>query len=444
MKGLLSDSLFKVIFRNTAFLASGKLIAGVAGWGMLLCETHGLSSGAFGVLILITSYIEVFRALGRFQGWQIILHYAAIPWKNGDRRSVVDTIRFAIGLDLVSGLATMVVAMAVVMLFGNLLGVRPEHRSLVMLCCTLLPGLCGSSNVGILRLFDRVGIMARQNAICALLRLATAFIAWCLDGNIVTFVLAWYAGRLLGQLYCAWQGWRVLKSFNMQEAFSFTWPWKYAHMPANIWSFAWMASLNVLLFSSWKPLSNLLVGSMFGNVLAGDYALALKVTDAVASPAKLLEKNYYPEIVKLDPRTLRPWKFTMRFCLLSGLLALVGMGVVYGFGPWLIRLFGHHYGLSAQLLVWMAPAIFFCSLPGPLDGILYTSGREKALMMIEASGVVSYLALLYGLSQFWGTFGIGLAYTLGRALTALLMVALALMVFWNRRNIILPHERRKS
>lgn len=443
MKRWFSDDLFGKVFKNTAKLGSSKLLGGLLGLFALVCTTRGLSAGAFGVLTLITSYAQSVTAFGSFQSWQIVLHYGAVPWKEGRRARVVNTIRFAFGLDLAAGLTSMVVAMALLLLISHKLGVRAEHRHLALLYCTLIPGMAGSATTGVLRLLDQVGMLARQKMVAPTMRAILCAAAMMMNGNLESFVLAWYVSALIAQI-CMWVcTWRALKGAGLQAALR---PSLFAagrRMPVGTWSFTWMSSFNTLLYSAWQPVSNLLVGSVLGNAAAGVYGLALKVLGAVRSPARLLEKNYYPEVVRLDPRTKRPWAFVFRFCCLSGLVGLVGMLLVYVGGKPLIGLLGHRYGQSATVMAWMAPSVVFFLLPLPLDSILFTAGRAASLMVIEGVSAAFYLVLVVALGHLWGLNGVGLAYTIGRGVLALQVVGLGLYVFLRRDRIVPPHERRR-
>ncbi|QDH15154.1 lipopolysaccharide biosynthesis protein [Oecophyllibacter saccharovorans] len=443
-KRLFGDDLFRKVFANTAKLGSSKILGGLFSLIALVCTTHGLSAGAFGVLTLISSYALSVTAFGSFQSWQVVLHYGAVPWKDGQRGRVVNTIRFAFGLDLTAGLVSMAVAMAALLLFGHKLGVRAEHRHLALLYCTLIPGMASSTSLGVLRLLDRVGMLARQKMVGPVLQAVLCAIAMVLKGNLASFVIAWYVARLVSQIWMWVCTWRALKEVGLSAALRPSLLGAGRRMPAGTWSFTWMSSINVLIYSAWQPVSNLMVGSVLGNAAAGVYGLALKLLSAVRSPARMLEKNYYPEIVRLDPRTQRPWAILARFCGISALVGVGGMLLVYVGGQPLISLLGHRYGQSATVLKWMAPSVLFFLFPLPLDSILFTSGRAASLMVIEGSSALIYLLLVILLGHFWGLNGVGLAYTVGRGILALMVVSLSLYVFWHRDRIIPPHERRKQ
>lgn len=443
MKNWLRDDLFRKVFRNALTLGSGKFLGSLALWGALLCETHGLSTHNFGVLILITAYVATVRAIARFQSWQLVLHYAAVPWQEGQKSRVVDTIRFAYGLDYTIGLVGMFFAMLGVLLFGATLGIDGQEKALVLLACTVLPLTCGTTDIGILRLLDRVGLLARKEIVSACIKLALTAFAWASGAGVAGFVLAWYVTTLLSQSYAFLLGWQALRQAGIGHAIRPGLVGVARRAPVGTWGFILTSSLNVLMFSSWKPVSNLIVGGTLGSSAAGLYQLASKIISALGSPAGLLEKNCYPEVVRLDPRTRRPWVFTFRFCLLSGLIGLGGMVLIYGGGREVIGLFGAQYVPSTVLLYWMAPALFFDTLTRPLDGILFTSGCERRLMSVEALGSLIYLGLLLAVTMVWGNVeGVGFAYTIARAVLCFLMVGLCVHVYRHRSMLIPPHERR--
>lgn len=170
MKGWFGDDLFRIVLKNAGKLGSTKLIGAIIGLIALVSTGRALHPHDFGVLTLITSYIETIAAIGQFQSWQIVLHYGSIPWQKGERETVKTSIRLALGLDLCAGTLSMVGGMLALIFLGEKIGIHNRHETLVLLYCTLIPGIGSSSAYGILRLFDRIDIVSRQQMVSPIIR----------------------------------------------------------------------------------------------------------------------------------------------------------------------------------------------------------------------------------------------------------------------------------
>ncbi|QHI96251.1 oligosaccharide flippase family protein [Aristophania vespae] len=441
MKRWFKDDLFKLVLKNAGRLASGKLVGALLGLGALACATHAMSPSEFGVLILIKAYAQLIADIGQFQGWQVILHYGSIPWQQGEVDRVKTATKFSVGLDLLAGFASMIVGMAVLLLLGPHLGVHPEHRALAFFYCTLIPFLTCSSPYGILRLFDRVDVISRQQIVSPMVRTTLSVLTLVMGWGLTGFVVAWYAGVLAADLYVFTCCWKELKRRNIQGALKPSLLKAARNMPKGMWSFVWLTSVNTVLTSVWGSLSNLLIGRTLGTAAAGLYSLAVTFIDAVQRPVRLLEKSYYPEVARLDTRTTKPWKLAAKMSFLGACLGIVVSLIVYIGGKPVISLFGHRYGEAATLMLWMAPSLVFNMAAFPLYGLLYTAGKFKVLTGTQLISSLFYTVLLIYMSHNYGLDGAGLAFAIGTLFGALINVVIAIVTFIRRRHIILPHER---
>src|SRR5688572_9921854 len=112
MKHWLRDAAFRGLMRNSSYLAASRVAAGLLGLGALAFTTHALGVEAFGLLILVHSYALAVSGLVKFQSWQVVIRYGAPALRANDAHQLQAGLSFAMGLDLVSGIAGMVLAMA--------------------------------------------------------------------------------------------------------------------------------------------------------------------------------------------------------------------------------------------------------------------------------------------------------------------------------------------
>lgn len=441
MKGWFGDDLFRVVLKNAGRLGSTKLIGAAVGLVALVSTGRTLRPHDFGVLTLIASYIETIAAIGQFQSWQIVLHYAAVPWQKGERGTVQNSINLAIGLDICAGLLSMLFGILAFLFFGRLLGIHDQHTILVLIYCTLIPGMGSTAAYGILRLFDRIDLVSRQQLITPTVRAVGCLLAWVSGTKLTGFVIAWYLALLAGQIYLWGTALLELKRHDLLKGLRPSIIRASRQMPEGMWGFVWTASITTVLETVWEPISKLLVGKIVSTSAAGLYSLAMEFLDAVQRPAKLLEKSYYPEVVLMNPRTSAPWKLALRTSVFSGALGLLAMLVVYVGGKPVISMFGHRFGDAATLMMWMSPSLVFFTAGLPMEGVLYTAGRSHYIMLAQLFSVCIYVPLLVYMGHHYGLNGAGLAYALGIFFATLLMFAMMGVTYLRRNRIVLPHER---
>lgn len=422
MRKWLSDSLFRTVMRNAGYLMSGKLAGALLGLVSLACAGRGLSPALFGCLMIVHAYASGAGALTKFQTWQFIIRAGAPALQRGDEAVARDAIRFAFGLDLASGLIGMIAAMALLPLLAGSLGLTRDQFGVTLFYCTLVPTMTAATPTGVLRLLDRFDLVGAQQTVTPVVRAIGSAIAYFADLGFVGFAIAWYVGDLLGDLVTWVFAARELRRRNMSSAFRPGLIGTARRLPG-AWGFVWTTNIAHSVYGAWGPLGNLVVASVLGPAAAGLYKIASTLMSSSAKPADLLARGFYPEIMRLDPRSLAPWRLGARMAALS---ASVGMGLVLvvmiGGKPVIEAVFGHRYLASYGLLQIMAWSLLVSTAAFPLESLLYMVGRQKAALVAQLSAAAIYLLLLYRLTMTFGLLGAGYAFLLGTIANGVLML----------------------
>ena len=189
------------------------------------------------------------------------------------------------------------------------------------------------------------------------------------------------------------------------------------------WSFVWTTNAAHSVYAAWGPLSNLVVAGVLGPVAGGLYKIASTLIDAASKPADLMQRGFYPEIMRLDPREPRPWLLGVRTGLLAGGVGLVVVLVVLLGGKPLVGFaFGHKYLQAFDLMQLMVLSLAVSLATFPLESLLYMAGRQRAALIAQLTSVISYLALLGILTHRFGLIGAGIAYLFGTMMVATCML----------------------
>ena len=140
--------------------------------------------------------------------------------------------------------------------------------------------------------------------------------------------------------------------------------------------------------------------------------------DATGTPAKLLEKSFYPEIMRLirAPRPRGCWACVPR-CLAGGIGLAVAVLMLLVGKPLISAVFGQQY-LEAYDLIQTHAGRDHRLHDGLPTGILTVYGRQtRAFLIAQATASAAYIALLVSMAYAFGVQGAAFAYLLGQCLT---------------------------
>lgn len=442
MKHWFSDGVFRTILRNAAYLASSNALSALLGLVALSCAGKGMSTQMFGVLVVIQAYAKGISDVIKFQTWQLVVKYGATAVDNKNIRQFRDVISFSFALDIASGAIAVVAGMLLLPLLAHSLGLDRQSLWLAILYCTLIPSLAASTPTGILRAVDRFDLIAIQQAVRPLLRAAGSVISYLGDLGFAGFIITWYASNLIGGVLYWWFAARELRRRNIHHALR---PRLFAPASrlAGAWNFVWTTNFAHSIWSARNSCSTVLVGIVLGPAAAGLFKIATTFFDATGSPAKLMEKSFYPEVMRLDPRSSQPWLLGLKSaCLAGGIGVLVALLVMVVGKPVISSVFGEQYLQAYHLIEIMLGAIVVSMLGFPQESLLFMAGKQRVFLVAQTLSSASYIALLIVLSHFFGVSGSAYAYLAGQCLDVLLSFIPTLRAWHNRH--LLPFTKPKE
>lgn len=435
MKRWFSDGAFRTIIRNTAYLGSSNVVSALLGLIALSCAGKGMTPEMFGVLVVVQSYAKAISDFIKFQTWQLVVQYGTPALHSKNIQRFRDVISLSFGLDIVSGAVAVAGGMILLPFLSHSMGLTSDDFWLAMLYCTLIPSMAASTPTGILRAVDRFDLIAIQQATKPFLRALGSVIAWYFDLGFAGFVVAWYLSNLVGGTMYWWFAAKELRRLNIHNALRPS-ILKAGRKLEDAWNFIWTTNFAHSIWAARNSCTTVLVGIVLGPAAAGLFKIAMTFFDAAGTPAGLLEKSFYPEIMRMDPRTKKPWKLAIKSAVLAGGLGIVVAAAVLLIGKPLISVvFGHKYLEAYDLIQVMLGAIVISMIGFPQESLLFMAGKQRIFLVMQTVASVSYIILLVVLSHFFGVIGAAWAYFGGQFLDVLTSFFPTIQAYFHRERL---------
>jgi len=410
MKHWFKDQHFRSLLKNSSYLAVSKVVAAIAQLATISLAAHALGLLLFGALILIDSYARALSGIAKFQSWQLIVRYGGRALQ-GEHEDFKASTGFAFALDAVSGIGGMLVALALLPFVATWVGIQPDQIWLAMIYCTLLPAMASATPTGVLRALDRFDQISWADSVTPISRLAVVLLVYALGGGFVAYVAAWYLTTLAGDLYDWFLAWRELRRRDLLEGIRPT--LKPETLPG-AWRFAIHVNLTASVQAAWGPIARLAVGGLLGAAGAALFRVASALSDSASKPADLLAKAFYPEVVRMDLSSKKPWKLMLRGAALASGLALVAVLVLLlGGKPIVSLLFGAQFLGAYEALVILMVVPFLSVLSFPLPPMLYALDRPDGPLKARLFGTVIYFLIIAPLCWNFGVDGAAIAFVAG-------------------------------
>lgn len=412
MKHWFKDQHFRSLLKNTSYLAVSRGVGAVGGLITLAFAGRSLGVVAFGLLILIHSYAQAASGLTKFNSWQVVVRYGGPALRQGNDGLFQRALGFALGLDLASGLLTMAGAMLLLPLVAPLFALPDVLITPAIFYCLLLPLMGAGAASGVLRLFDCFDLLAWQGTITPNLRAALTLVAWWQEWPFLAFLLIWFVTDLIGDLVMWAMAWRELRRRGMSSSIR---PTLRAGPLERGWLFAVSINLNSSLNTTWGPLARLMVGALLSPAATGLYRVASSIADAAQKPTDLLNKAFYPEVMRLEHRDKAPWQLMVRTMILSAMASAVALLAVLAGGEWLLRVaFGERFVEAYGVMIVLLGVPLLMTVTFPLPTMLHAIGKVNLPLIANLVGALAYVALLFPLTDRFGLLGAGAAFLGGR------------------------------
>jgi O-antigen/teichoic acid export membrane protein len=419
MKHWFRDQHFRSLLKNSGYLAVSKVVAAIAQIITISLAAHALGLLLFGALILIDSYAKAVSGIAKFQSWQLIVRFGGRAL-HGEHEDFKASTGFAFALDAISGVGGMLVAVALLPFAAPWVGIKPDQLWLAMFYCTLLPVMAAATPTGVLRTLDRFDLISWQDTLTPISRLILIAIVYAAGAPFAAYIVCWYATSLAGELYGWFLAARELRRRGLLEGIR---PTLRPDRLPGAWRFAIHVNLTASVQAAWGPIARLIVGGLLGPAGAALFRVASVLSDGASKPADLLAKAFYPEVVRMDLTTGKPWKLMLRGTALASALALVAILILLlGGKPLVSFLFGRDFvgAYEALVILMLVPLLSIFSFP--LPPMLYALDRPDGPLKARIAGTILFFLAIAPLALRFGVDGAAVALVLGNVATVATMM----------------------
>ena len=422
MRHWFKDQHFRSLLKNTSYLGVSKIVAGIAGVATVAFAGRGLGVILFGTLILITSYVKAVSGIAKFQSWQLIVRYGGHGVAHGDPEHFKIATGFAFALDVVSGIGGMLIGAALLPFVGTWAGIAPQYLWLGMLYCTVVPVMSSATPDGVLRVLDRFDLISWSSTLMPISRAILAGAAFVEGASLPVYAGIWFFTDLIGNIYPWYLGWRELNRHGLHVGIRPT-------LRPDALPGAWRFAIDVNLASSvqavWGPIGRIVVGGLLGPAGAAFFRVASTFAEGAQRPADLLGKAFYPEVVRMDLSSKRPWKLMLRGMAVVSAMALVAILILLvGGKPLLSLVFGKEFLAAYEPLMIMMLVPFIGIFSFPLSPMLYALGRSDGPLKAKLLGSAVFFVTIAPLAWALDVVGAAIALVLANAANAGAMMVL--------------------
>ena len=420
MKHWFKDQHLRSLLKNTSYLGISRVVAAICGIATIALAGRALGLLLLGTLILITSYTKAASGLAKFQSWQVIVRYGGHGVAHGDPEHFKVATGFAFSLDLLSGIAGMLVAVAILPFISQWVGIQPQYLWLAMLYCTLLPTMGAATPSGVLRVLDRFDLIGWSDTATPITRAVLAVVAYITGAPFAAYVAIWYVTDLLGDLFTWFLAWRELRRTGHLEGIR---PTLRPTVLPGAWRFAIDVNLAASVQAIWGPSGRLVVGGLLGPAGAALFRVASTLADAAQKPADLLGRAFYPEIIRMDLATKTPWKLMLRVMVLASGTAALAIGLlILGGKPLMSIVFGKAFLAAYEPLVILMLIPFLGIFSFPLTPMLYALGRSDAPLKAKLVASAVFFGAIAPLCWTLAVAGAAIALVLGNVANVVTML----------------------
>ncbi len=399
------------IKRNLGILLGERAIFAVVNLLSAGLATRVAGLEAIGAIGLLLAYARLIADVVKFNSWQALLTFGT-PLKES---AAMPDLRRLTGLTLWVDICAVILSLTLAVMgarvFGEALGWTEDMIRYAPWFCIMVAFFTHMTPTGILRLYDRVPLIAAQHATNATVRMIGVLAIWYWGGGVFELALVWTISAVAGGVVIYIAAWIVaarnaalprMAAALREGAEGFSGFWRF------IVATNFISTLDKVVFYA----ATLIVGAVLGPLEAGLFHIVRQITEAMVRPGDMLGPLFFPEIALLeaknDRRAMR--RLVKRAMIYSGAIMVVVVGVLIVGGELLLTLlFGPEAGAAYDILILAGISSAILVWGFTLEPTLLSLGQAGRTLYGDLLALFVFAGLTAWFIQDYGLVGMGIA-----------------------------------
>lgn len=410
--GVSSGGAFRLRVINIGHLMAGNFGAGVIAFLAVAIAARGLGVEKFGILALVSTFIQAIERFVSFQTWQPVIRFGAGLQEEGRQNDLKSVIKFGFALDAAAAVAGFAIAVAIALFGAERWGWSPEVKNSLLLYATALLFLINGTPTGVMRLSGKFREIAYFQVVAMTVRCALCGIALAFDAGLFTYVAIWAFTHVLGAMLLLATGLRQLHGIGCADFMSASLKDMSKRFP-KIWRFSVLANLSLSIRSSAQQLDTIIVGALAGAGGAGLYHIAKRISKFALQAGQQVQAVVFPDIAKLWARGDTD-SFRKDVARTEGLLLVMcGLGVgatMLLADPVVALLVGSEFVDAGALLRVQIIAVAALLAGSVARAALLCMGREVTVFWLSTASTAVFFVAAFTLIPRSGAIGANIAH----------------------------------
>lgn len=394
----------------------GHLLSGNAMSSLLMLISTAIAARAmttekFGIFVMVLTFVRLVERIARFESWQPLIKFATDAEVDGDRDRLARLYLYGLLLDIAAALVAALAALALVALFGPLIGIPDGYLELVAICCVgTLFNITGMPTAA-LRLAGQFRTIAYSQLVAQVLRIVLAVICWWRALGVESFLIAWTAAQIFGAMIFLAFGFAALKAQSVPNPLLASPRHLRRDFPGFL-SFASSTNLSMTMRTLTQEADTLLVGALAGASPAGFYHIAKRLAKLAQQVGAQAQAVMYPDMARLwaGGKFAELRLITLRIQRILGIIGLAVLIAVTLFGETLVTLaVGSKYDDIGPLLIAQVISVIFIMHTAPSRSVLLSMGRPQLVLCVAGLGTAIFFATAVFLIPSLGAMGASIA-----------------------------------
>lgn len=416
-------TIMRAALRNLGWLLASRGVLAVSSLVYLGLATRTLGLADFGRFALVTGAAQALALLVGFQTWQAVVRYGVDHVRRDDPVALGRLYRACILLDGVSAVLGIALAITILFLFGDRMGISGGMMMDTVIFTVAQIVTIRSTAIGILRLSDRFRESATADSVTPIVRLIGTVLAASFMPTLQAFLWTWAIAEIAT---AAVYWWLLAKNGDLAiiRRGHVTLGQLTAENP-QLLPFLVNTNISSSLGLASKHLPLLFVGGFVGPAAAGGFRIAIQLAQALVKFSQLLSRAAFPELVRAMREGAADGMARSLRCgfTAAGVTGLAILGVIALTGrPLLIAVGGDaQYAAAYPMLVWMAAAGAIDLAVVTFEPVLLAAHRSANAMLARTVGVVVQVATMIALLPIMATVGASIGVFAGSLVSAVLL-----------------------